>query len=235
MKEKDFTKPVRILVKDINNVKIIYEINVKMTNNYKLRGNGIVRDFINNEILIVNFDTKNIIINDLDHLEVFIDKDEFIINKKSKEEILSKDVIRAIFNNILKSENNIEFLADKINQKMILEKIEILGIRDQGADPECWVYALSELIYMTNSRIYGRKIKTFKQIYDSIIRKYSKYGKTDEDIEKIMTQELPKYNFKYSKIEDDNEIKSYLKNGIQCLFTHKGNNRQTNLQKNRET
>jgi hypothetical protein len=88
---------------------------------------------------------------------------------------------------------------------------------------------------MTNSRIYGREIKTFKQIYESIIRKYSKYGKTDEDIEKIMTQELPKYNFKYSKIEDDNEIKSYLKNGIQCLFTHKGNNRQTNLQKNRET
>ena len=226
MKEKDLTKPVRILVKDINNENIRYEINAKMTNNYKLKGSGIVRDFINHEILIVNFDTKNIITNDLDNLEIFIDKDEFIMNKKTKEEILAKDVIRRIIDDILKYENNIEYLANKINEKMIEEKIEILGIRDQGGDPECWVYALSELIYMTNSRIYGRKVTTFKQIYEDIIKKYSKLGKTDEDIEKIMNQELPKYNFKYSKMEDDNEIKSYLKNGIQCLLTFDLNNKQ---------
>jgi len=226
MKENDFTKPVRILVKDIENVNIKYEINIKMTYDYELKNTGIVRDFRSNEILIVNFSTNNIITNDLDNLVLFIDNNEFIINKKTNEEISPKNAIRGIFNNILNYECNIEILANQINKRIIEEKIKLLGIRDQGADLECWVYALSGIIYMTNSRIYGRKIIHFKQIYDSIIKKYSKKGKTYKEIEKIMDQELPEYTLDYSKINNDNEVKSQLQNGIQCLLTFYLDNKQ---------
>ena len=226
MKENDFTKPVRILVKDIENVNIKYEINIKMTYDYELKNTGIVRDFRSNEILIVNFSTNNIITNDLDNLVLFIDNNEFIINKKTNEEISPKNAIRGIFNNILNYECNIEILANQINKRIIEEKIKLLGIRDQGADLECWVYALSGIIYMTNSRIYGRKIIHFKQIYDSIIKKYSKKGKTYKEIEKIMDQELPEYTLDYSKMNNDNEVKSQLQNGIQCLLTFYLDNKQ---------
>lgn len=37
---------------------------------------------------------------------------------------------------------------------------------------------------MSNSRKYGRKMETFKEIYDNLINEYSKEGKTDEEIKK---------------------------------------------------
>ena len=225
MNQNNLNIPVRILVKDINNIDIIYEITAKMTYNKKLNGTGFVRDYRTGEILIVNFGTKNIITNELDHLEVFINNEEFTINKLANEKILAKDVIRNTFNNILKNEDNIEYLADIVNKILAEEKIEILGIRDQGANPECWVHALPELIYITNSRIYGREVVTFKQIYDHIIENYGKCGKTDEEIEKIMEEELPNYYFSYKKIKEE-EINNYLKDGIQCLLTFDLNNKQ---------
>ena len=201
MNQNNLNIPARILVKDINYKNIIYEITAKMTYNKKLNGTGFVRDYRTGEILIVNFGTKNIITNNLDNLEVFINNEEFTINKLANEKILPKDVIRNTFNNILKNEDNIELLADILNKILGGEKIEILGIRDQGANPECWVHALPELIYITNSRIYGREVVTFKQIYDYIIDNYGKCGKTDEEIEIIMEEILPKYSLSYKKIK----------------------------------
>ena len=75
---------------------------------------------------------------------------------------------------------------------MIKEKLNILGVRNRHYSPECWVHALSEIVFMSNSRKYGRKMESFKQIYDNIITDYSKEGKTNEEIERIMTVEFGK-------------------------------------------
>ena len=70
--------PVRILIKEKDNKNIIYEINVRMTNENKLIGNGLVKDFRTNEIFMVNFNTGNIISNDiLSDFPLFYDKNEF--------------------------------------------------------------------------------------------------------------------------------------------------------------
>ena len=139
-----------------------------------------------------------------------------------------KSILRNVINQILSKEENIEFVANKINEKMIEEKINILGVRDQHYAPECWVHALSEIVFMSNSRKYGRKMESFKQIYDNIITDYSKEGKTNEEIERIMTVEFGKnkYDLIYEKIEDQNKIKDYLNCGIKCLLTFDLNNKE---------
>ena len=67
----------RILVNDINNKNNIKEINAKMTDEYKLIGNGLVKDFRTIGIFMVNFNTGNIISNDiLTDFPLFQDKSE---------------------------------------------------------------------------------------------------------------------------------------------------------------
>ena len=56
--------PVTIIVKDRYNKKIIYQMEVRKEND-KLIGNGIVKDFRTGELFLVNFDTNNIISNDI--------------------------------------------------------------------------------------------------------------------------------------------------------------------------
>ena len=76
--------PVTIIVKDRYNKKIIYQIEVRKEKD-KLTGNGIVKDFRTGELLLVNFDTNNIISNDiLKDIPKYKDKEEFEMHKKSK-------------------------------------------------------------------------------------------------------------------------------------------------------
>lgn len=49
MYDKNF--PVRIIVKDKNNKNIIYEINVKMSEQKQLYGNALIKDYRSGEIL----------------------------------------------------------------------------------------------------------------------------------------------------------------------------------------
>ena len=62
---KNKNSPVRILVKDRENINIIYEIIYNMSEEKELIGNGTVRDFRTGEILLVNFSTNNIISSNL--------------------------------------------------------------------------------------------------------------------------------------------------------------------------
>ncbi len=80
----------RVLVKDLNK-EIIYEITVKL--NYETdkygeniipEGIGLVKDYRNGEILIVNFNNNNILSKNFQDLSLFIDKEEFEMNKKNK-------------------------------------------------------------------------------------------------------------------------------------------------------
>ena len=77
---KKENNPGRILVKDIDREKIIYEITVKMFkdenhNILKPKGIGIVKDHRNNDVLIVNFDSNNILSHNLQDLYIFLDKE----------------------------------------------------------------------------------------------------------------------------------------------------------------
>ena len=214
---------MRIFVKD--------EKNEKMTmGEQKIKGNGVVYDNRKKEILFVNFDNNNILSNNLYNLNTFIDRDEFEVNAEINNTKDPKSILRNIINKILSKEENIEFIANKINEKMIQEKINILGVRDQHYAPECWVHALSEIIFMSNSRKYGRNMKkeSFKDIYNNITTYYSKIGKTGEEIEKIMNVEFGKnkYGLIYEKTDDQIKIKNYLKLGIKCLLTFNLNNKE---------
>jgi len=129
-----------------------------------------------------------------------------------------KDYINNIISNATQN-NNIEKLANKINEKVIKEKIKYLGIKDQKYSEECWVYSLSEIICLTNARKYGRKLDDFNKIYDDITKQYGKIGKTNTDMEIIMNNLLPRYNLIYEKIFDENKLKNYFKYGIKCLVS----------------
>ena len=77
---------------------------------------------------------------------------------------------------------------------------------------ECWVYSLSLLICMVNARKFGRKIEDFDKIYNHIIKKYNKNGKTNDEMDKIMKEILNEYNLKHEKIDDESLLKGCVKN-----------------------
>ena len=228
----------RVLVKDLNK-EIIYEITVKL--NYETdkygeniipEGIGLVKDNRNGEILIVNFNNNNILSKNFQDLSIFIDKEEFEMNKKNKnkeEEQSTNQKAKKFINDIIYKtleNNNIDVFADKINEKIVKEKIKKLGIEDQGFSKECWVYSLSEIIYMANARKYKRKLENFNEIYNKIIKKYGKPGKTNDQMETIMKEILPSYGLNYEKVEDEEKLNDYIKRGIKCIATFDLNNKE---------
>ena len=151
MYDKNF--PVRIIVKDKNNKNIIYEINVKMSEQKQLYGNALIKDYRSGEILLVNINTNNIISNNiLDDFPLFQDKNEYITftnNIRPKKENIIKNEILKI-DKIINDDNYIENIAEGINEEITKEKIKYLGVKDQVYTGECWVYSLSLLICLTN-------------------------------------------------------------------------------------
>ena len=229
-------KPGRILIKDINKIDLIYEINVKINERLEPTGIGIVQDYRNGEILIVNFDNNNILSHNLEDLLTFTDKEEFEMNKDdlndenndinlnstfntiiNKDNYSSKDIINNMIETSFEN-NNLETLTNKINEKIIEKKIDNMGIKDQKFSGECWAYSLSQLICMANARKYGRPLEKFEEVYKNIITPLGKTGKTNKEMEKIMKDILPEYGLKFEKI-DENNLKDYLKRGIKCLAT----------------
>ena len=232
---KKENNPGRIVIKDIDREKIIYEITVKMfkvdnLNFLKPKGLGIVKDHRNNDILIVNFDSNNILSHNLQDLYIFLDKEELNMNKINNNDLdninpnqeiqinYPKEYIKNIISNVTQN-NNIEKLANKINEKIFEEKINYLGTQEQNCSKECWAYSLSKIICMTNARKYGRKLEDFNKIYNDLTSQFDKIVKTNEDMEKIINVMLPKYNLFYYKIFNENILKNYLKSGIKCLVS----------------
>ena len=248
--------PGRILVRDLDGKTIIYEINVNMKIIEELYGQyakpegiGIVKDYRNGDILIVNFDTNNIITDNINDLTLFLDKEEFDMNKEEDnieeknenkldptKEILynntdnkinAKEIINDMINYGTYNDINLEKLANKVNEKITEEKIKHFGIKDQEYSGECWVYSLAQIICMANARKYGRKLDNFKTIYDSITKIYGKNGKTDEEREKIMNAILKKdFDLDFEKIIDENKLKEFINKGIKCICSFSLSNRE---------
>ena len=148
---------------------------------------------------------------------------ENLTNNKNNSKKFMNDIINTASETI-----NVEKIANKINNKIIEEKIKNFGIKDQEYSSQCWVYSLSEIIYMANARKYGRKLEDFHQIYNTIVNIFGKGGKTNEQMEIIMSKILPLYNLKYEKIENEEKLKNFLKKGIKCIATFKLNEKEWN-------
>ena len=218
----DINIPVRIIVKEKNNKNIIYEINVKMSQQKELYGNALIKDYRTGEILIANINTNNIISNDiLKDFPLFQDKNEYEAYKDNrrpkKENIIKNDVLKV--DKIINDENVIENIAEGINEEITKEKIKHFGVTNQMYSGECWVYSLSLLICLTNARKYGRKLENIDEIYNNITNNYYKYGKTDREMDIIMKEILNKYGLKHEKIENEARLKEYIKKGFKCLAT----------------
>ncbi len=233
MSNTNRNNPVTILVKDIENKSIIYEINVKMAKENKLKGNGFVKDFRTGEILLVNFNTFQIISKDpLDELPLCLDREEFVMNRKrlyedndtNKRNHIKNKILKN--NEILNNENQIEQLAKKINKIITESKLNYLDIKEKKYTGDCWVHSLSEIIYMANARKYGRELEDFDKIYSYIFGQNQKSGKIDDEIEIIMDKVLPHYGLCYKKVDDIDILKNYLKDGIKCLVTFDLNNKE---------
>ena len=227
--------PSRIIVKDIDNKNIIYEINAKMTDEFELIGNGLVKDFRTGEIFMVNFNTENIISNDiLKDFPLFSDKKEYNTYKNNiipkKESIIKNELLN--IDTIIKDDNKLEKLAEEVNKEITKEKIKHFGIKDQKYTPECWVYSLSLLICFSNARKYGRNLEDFGKIYEYIIQKYNKRRKTDKEIDIIMNEILNKFGLKHEMVFNELYLKNFIKNGIKCLVTFHLNKLEMNNFKN---
>jgi hypothetical protein len=222
--------PIRIIIKDANLKNILYEINAKLSEKKELKGIGIVNDLRKGDMLMVNFDTGNVIANDfLSVIPSFRDKDEYNMYKNNLTKSLDgktkyiKDEILNI-DEIIKNEKKIQILAEKLNKKIVEKKIQNIGVKNQKYSGECWVYSLSLIICIANARKYGRKLENFDSVYNSIIKKYFKQGKTNEEIETIMEEILPNYGLSYEQVDNDIEIKKYMNKGVNCLVTFDLNN-----------
>ena len=232
-----------ILIKDKNNEKVIYEILVKLSKDNKPIGNGIVKDKREGKLLLVNFDTNNIISNDvLDIIPKFVDEEEYNKYKIQKQKPKNKEYNIVPVNEIiprkidikkeiLKTDKLIEEInniSNKMLEKIQKIKIESLGIKDQQRSGECWLYSICQIISYANSRILGRKFDVFENLKEKISRDYTTLGKTNKQMEIIMNKYLPAYNLHYEKISNENidELKERLKRGIKCILTFDLNNKQ---------
>jgi hypothetical protein len=143
-------------------------------------------------------------------------------NDTKKRNYIKNKILK--INEILNNGNQIEQLAKKINKIITESKINYLGTKDQKYSGECWVYSLSEIIYMASARKYGRELEDFGKIYSYIIDQNPKSGKIDDKIEIIMDKVLPHYGLCYKKVDDISILENFLKDGIKCLAIFDLNN-----------
>ena len=193
---------VKITVKDIDNQKIYFEINANLSNEHKLYGNGFVRDYKTGCLYFVNFNTNSIITNDLNNLQL------------QNKNFTLKEIYGNTIENISKNENEIEKLANMRNQEDTEEKINKLNAQYNSKLNIC-IYMLSGIIYMSNSRKFGRNIEYFDNIYRNILLNLKNLNQTD--IDNVMKKILPNYGLNFQKVENKNNLKDYLKRGIKCL------------------
>ena len=193
---------VKITVKDIESQKTYYEINANLSNEHKLDGNGFVRDYKTGSLYFVNFNTNNIITNDLNNLQ--LQNKNFTFKEKYENTI----------EDILKNENEIEKMANIRNIEDMEEKINRLNTQ-YNSKLNFSVYMLSGIIYMSNSRKYGRDIEYFENIYRDIILNLKNLNQTD--IDSVMKYILPNYALNFQKVENKNNLKDFIKRGIKCL------------------
>lgn len=86
----------------------------------------------------------------------------------------------------------------------------------------CWAYAISSVIYLSSSRIFGRRLEKFENIL-SLKLKLEKYNKTDENQNEegrysfeVALNHLNKFKLKGKKV-NSKEARLAIMEGRPCL------------------
>ena len=85
----------------------------------------------------------------------------------------------------------------------------------------CWAYALSAVIYLASSRVFGRKIKKFKYILDKLFKEEKALQDIQEDkqgrnVFKVANKYLNDYKLR-GRIISNNEARNAVMKGRPCL------------------
>lgn len=83
--------------------------------------------------------------------------------------------------------------------------------------PICWSFAISTVIHLASSRVYGRKIAPFEQIHKSLFEEF-KYEKEGQNTAKVLERVLPHYRLRYQKVNEV-EARMALIKGRPCVFS----------------
>ena len=111
-----------------------------------------------------------------------------------------------------------DLLLDKIINNNYISQFKP---EDQGTMGWCWAYSISSVIYLSNSRIYGRKLEKFENILSHLL-KSENAKKTDDDSKqgrntfKVAFNILNKYKLKGKEISSK-EARLAILEGRPCL------------------
>ena len=178
--------------------KFLFEISSKLSYH-----NNIIRFFIKKNWNIPLNGTCNLFveINNSNDLNQFINLFNESLGQDPIEEI-NKIIGDSILDTIIET--------NYINQ---FESVKQVGSR-------CWAYALSAVIYLASSRVFGRKIKKFKDILDKLLEEekalQDSINKQGRKVFKIADKYLKDYKLR-GKTISNNEARNAVMKGRPCL------------------
>lgn len=119
------------------------------------------------------------------------------------------DIIRNNF-------NLANVLGTNIIQKYISNTISNFKTTDQKREKICWAHACATVIHMATARIYGRKLPSFDEIRNDLLKEFGCNGQYVEDVfDKIL---YSKYKLRYKKVDEEGAKKAIMESR-QCVAT----------------
>ena len=110
----------------------------------------------------------------------------------------------------------------------MIKKKEYNKIKSFDTDLESLIKTLSFTIYMAFERKNRDIFKDPNTIYKSIIQRYRNNFMENIAIEQIVKDILKNFSLTYIKVNDENNLKRYLKNGTNCLIFFAVSNKEWN-------
>ncbi|KAK8896645.1 hypothetical protein M9Y10_014557 [Tritrichomonas musculus] len=95
----------------------------------------------------------------------------------------------------------------------ISQIIKEYPITDQGHNKICWSHAIATAIYLSQSRIVGRRVLPFNTIVQSLL---NEFGYNGQNIEYVMNKVLPKYKLHFNRASP-NDLKDIILKSRICI------------------
>ena len=140
--------------------------------------------------------------------------------------ILSKKFQKLITGPETKKSEYKEFLVAMFTKKLYKDKTTQLlhkyPITDQGNEGICWAHANSTGIYLTLSRIMGRKVPPFSDILNDLLQRFGRGGNCAEN---VLSAVQSKYKIHFNRVSEC-EIPLIIKKLRVCVASFHLNNNQ---------
>lgn len=95
----------------------------------------------------------------------------------------------------------------------ISQIIKEYPITDQGHNKICWSHAIATAIYLSQSRIVGRRVLPFNTIVQSLL---NEFGYNGQNIEYVMNKVLPRYKLHFNRASP-NDLKDIILKSRICI------------------